>query len=116
MWKPTDQIRLLQNESRLLSNTCENITELVEQEQQPLTADHLCCYRHYMLEMSKLTTEVSGHLLNASQYTQNMERVMGGSTKCQNCSIPNFEAEMQAYMHVRCVLERLDQRYSNAKF
>lgn len=93
-----------------------NITEQVGPEQQPLTAHHLSCFRCHMLNISKLTPELSSNLITISQYSRDMERLMNRRIVHLRCHLPTFEHDVDKYEYLRSLLQLLDQRLNKTTF
>lgn len=124
MWTTTNHLRLRQNAPELFSDRpCLNLnsTELGEPEEQSLSAYHLSFFRCYILkvsqlsQMSDLTTALPLQLKKISHHINSMEVLIDDSSASQDCSLPAFE-DMDLFLYVKCLLQRLDQRLSNVKF
>lgn len=124
MWTPTNHTRLLQAEPGQLPNMpCLylNTTELGEPQEQRLTAYHLSsfsCYIKTLFQLRQLS-EIFSHLPESlqkiCQIVSDMEQLVPDPQAREDCSLPSLE-DVELCVYVKCLLQHLDQRLSNARF
>ena len=63
-----------------------------------------------MQKFPKLIPELSDMLEASSQYLLDVEKLQNGRMVPRNCSLPDFEQDLDRYWFARCLLQYLEER------